>query len=879
MARRHTMAAPGHVTAVLGPTNTGKTHLAVERMLGHESGIIGLPLRLLAREIYDRIVDRRGADCVALVTGEEKIVPAEPAYFVCTVEAMPLERDFAFVAIDEIQLAADPERGHVFTDRILNARGTEETMLLGADTMRGLVQRLLPGVRFQERPRFSSLTWADRKKLSRLPRRSAVVAFSAAEVYAVAELIRSQRGGAAVVMGALSPRTRNAQVELFEAGEVDYLVATDAIGMGLNLNVDHVAFAGFSKFDGRFTRDLTPAEAGQIAGRAGRHMNDGTFGVTGDAPDPALELIERVEQHRFKPVRTICWRNAEPDVSSTTALLLSLEAPPPARFRDMLVKPWEGADLEALKRLLRDDGIAAAAKGKEATGLLWQVCQIPDFRKTMVEAHVRLLARIFGHLAESGRLPTDWVAGHLNRLDRSEGDIDTLATRLAHIRTWTFVSHRADWLDDSQHWQALARTIEDRLSDALHQRLTQRFVDQRSAALLRRLDDGAGAELLGGVALDGAVSVEGHEVGHLEGFRFVADRGPEGNGATAEEVRTLRNAAAPIVAAELVRRVRALGTATDEDLSMAEGGGIRWRYHDTDHEVGRIAAGRDLLQPGVALSTNDLEEAERRQVTARLDTWLAGHIGRQLRALINLGKPFRRKSAGPDTDDQTLSAAGRGLAFQLQEALGVLPRAAVDDQIKSLSKFDRYYFRQRGVTIGSQSVFLPALLKPGKTALRGLLWILHHGSAGDIAPPTAGLVSVPAEAGVSDVFYGVCGYRVFGGRAVRLDMVERLVSALRKAGAIEVVPDHELLSLVGCSRQEFGAVMQGLGYKARQRPPGPDEVADEAAEGEAATITVYFQPRRKPAKKRAARKKTARPQVKVDPDSPFAVLKDLVGER
>ncbi len=874
MARRQTMAAPGHVTAVLGPTNTGKTHLAVERMLGHESGIIGLPLRLLAREIYDRIVERRGVDCVALVTGEEKIVPPEPAYFVCTVEAMPLERDFAFVAIDEIQLAADPERGHVFTDRILNARGTQETMLLGADTMRGVVQRLLPGVRFQERPRFSSLTWADRKKLSRLPRRSAVVAFSAAEVYAVAELIRRQRGGAAVVMGALSPRTRNAQVELFEAGEVDYLVATDAIGMGLNLNVDHVAFAGFSKFDGRFTRDLTPAEAGQIAGRAGRHMNDGTFGVTGDAPDPAIELIERVEQHRFKPVRTICWRNAEPDVSSTTALQLCLEAPPPARFRDILTKPWEGADLEALKRLLSDSDIAAAAKGKEATSLLWQVCQIPDFRKTMVEAHVRLLARIFGHLAESGRLPTDWVADHLKRLDRSEGDIDTLATRLAHIRTWTFVSHRADWLDDSPHWQAQARAIEDRLSDALHQRLTQRFVDQRSAALLRRLDEGAGIELLGGVAADGAVSVEGHGVGHLEGFRFVADGGQEGAEGSAEQVRTLRNAAAPIVAAELVRRVRSMEMAADEDFSMDAAGRLVWRHNGTEHAVGRITAGRIQLQPGVGLLTNDLEETERRQVTARLELWLAAYVERQLKPLFNLGKPFRGTSA-ETPDHQTLSAAGRGLAFQLQEALGVLPRATVADQVKSLSGYDRYYFRQRGVTIGAQSVFLPALLKPAKSALRALLWAVQHGCAETCSPPPASLVSVPCGNGLPDGYYGVCGYRVFGARAVRIDMVERLVAALRKNGAIEVVPDHELLSLVGCSRPEFGAVMKGLGYKSRRRQALEGDVPDEDSD----KVTVYFQRREKPARKKPARKKADRPRVKVDPDSPFAVLKDLVGDR
>src|SRR5215468_4754836 len=506
------------LVAVLGPTNTGKTHLAIERMLGHRSGMIGFPLRLLARENYDRVVRLRGARSVALITGEEKILPPNPSYFVCTAESMPLERQVDFLAVDEIQLCADPERGHIFTARLLHARGVEETMFLGADTIRSLMRQLVPEAEHVSRPRFSTLSYSGYKKVTRLPPRTAVVAFTIADVFSIAELVRRQRGGTAIVLGALSPRARNAQVGLFQAGEVDYLVATDAIGMGLNMDLDHVAFAALRKFDGRGPRRLTAPELAQIAGRAGRHMNDGSFSTTADLGPLDAELVDAIENHRFDPLRALMWRNDQLDFASPERLLRSLDQRPPS---PALVRAREAEDQQALAALARDPELARLASGPAGVRLLWEVCQIPDFRKILSDAHVRLLGQIFRHLAIDRRLPADWVAGQISRLDRVDGDIDTLVGRIAHIRTWTFVAHRALWLEDPAHWQERSRAIEDRLSDALHDRLTQRFVDRRHAVLARCLKDGRA--LAGAVTRAGEVMVEGHRVGHLAGFRFEPD--------------------------------------------------------------------------------------------------------------------------------------------------------------------------------------------------------------------------------------------------------------------------------------------------------------------------------------------------------------------
>ena len=612
-----------NVTAVLGPTNTGKTHLAIERMLGHESGVIGLPLRLLAREVYGRVVARVGAEKVALVTGEEKILPANPRYWVSTVEAMPRETDAAFVAIDEVQLAGDLERGHVFTDRILNLRGSQETLLLGAATMRGIIEQLLPGVHVVTRPRMSVLAYAGQKKLTRLPQRSAIVAFSADEVYAVGELIRRQRGGAAVVLGALSPRTRNKQVEIYQNGDVDFLVATDAIGMGLNLDLDHVAFAANRKYDGYQYRELNAAELGQIAGRAGRHMRDGTFGVTARVdpfPDP---LVEALETHRFEPVRTIQWRNDALDYSSLAALKASLDEP--ANIEGLTKAP-PADDQVALEALSRDEDIADLARQPDEVRRLWEVCRLPDYRKIAPAQHSELVGQIFRFIADGGVVPEEWIAEQIRTANVTEGDIDTLSPRIAQIRTWTFVANQPDWLAEPAKWRDETKAVEDSLSDALHERLIKRFVDRRTSVLMRRLRENTMLEAE--ITPAGDVMVEGHHVGQLQGFRFTPD--PQAEGA---EAQALRGAAQKALATAISDRAERLSRAGDRDIVLSLDGHLRWQ----GEPIARLVAGDDALKPRfVILADEHLSGPPRDLVEKRLNAWLTSHIGTLLKPLIDL---------------------------------------------------------------------------------------------------------------------------------------------------------------------------------------------------------------------------------------------------
>ena len=583
------------VLAVLGPTNTGKTHFAVERMLAHRSGLIGFPLRLLAREIYDRIAAERGAGAVALITGEERIEPPTARYFVATVEAMPEDLEVSFLAVDEIQLCADPERGHVFTDRLLRARGRDETMFLGADTIRPLIRQLVPEAELISRPRFSTLTYVEPAKVTRLPSRSAVVAFTAQEVYALAELVRRRRGGAAVVLGALSPRTRNAQVALYQAGEVDHLIATDAIGMGLNMDIGHVALASLVKFDGRERRRLHAHEIGQIAGRAGRHMRDGTFGTTPEVGGLDTRTIEAVEGHEFPALRQLRWRNPALDLASLEDLLETLDTEPPAAC---LLRTRNALDHVSLKVLARRPQVRDRAGTPAGVRLLWAVCQVPDFRKTLTDAHLDLLETIFVQLAERGRLPVDWVADQVVRLERVDGDIDALISRLAHIRTWTYVAYRADWLDDALHWQGRTRAVEDALSDALHERLTQRFVDRRTQALLKGLH---GDGQLATIDDDGAILVEGQAVGRVEGLRYTIQ--PTG---VDMERRVLSAAAKRALGPELRSRAKALLAASDEALRLDDHGRIVWRpARGAEGPVGQLRPGPSPLVPRLELLVAD----------------------------------------------------------------------------------------------------------------------------------------------------------------------------------------------------------------------------------------------------------------------------------
>ncbi len=814
-ADRDVRARGAGVTAVLGPTNTGKTHLAIERMLAHSSGLIGLPLRLLAREVYNRAVERVGADSVALVTGEEKIKPPNPRFWVATVEAMPRDLDVAFLAVDEVQLAADFERGHVFTDRMLHRRGREETLMLGAATMRPIVERLLPGASIVSRPRLSQLSFAGEKKLTRLPRRSAIVAFSADEVYAIAELIRRQRGGAAVVLGSLSPRTRNAQVDLYQAGEVDYLVATDAIGMGLNLDVDHIAFAADRKFDGYQFRKLSPAELAQIAGRAGRATRDGTFGTTGRCPPFETEIAQALESHTFEPVKLVQWRNTDLDFSSIGALQATLAEPPK---ESALARAPVAEDILVLDHAAREDEVRAMTHSRADVERLWEVCQIPDYRKIAPANHAELAVTVYGFLMRDGRIANDWFARQIAEADRTDGDIDTLSTRIAHIRTWTFAANRPDWLADPEHWQGVTRAVEDRLSDALHERLTERFVDRRTSVLMRRLRENA--ELEPQINKSGEVIVEGHVIGRLDGFVFLADASSGGS-----EAKALQNAAQKALAGEIAARAGRLAEAPDGQLVLAADGTVRW----TGAAIGKLFAGEDALHPRVRLLADEhLSGAPREAVQARLDLWIKSHIEKLLGPLFEL-------SAAAD-----VTGIARGVAFQLVEALGVLDRQKVAEDVKGLQQPERASLRKYGVRFGAYHIYIPALLKPGPRALAAQLFALAaDGSQAKglddlLQLAGSGRTSIPVNRDIDPALYRTAGYRVCGERAVRVDILERLADLIRPAlawregaggqkpaaafpgGGFTIV--NGMTSLIGASGEDFASILGSLGYRMERRP-------------------------------------------------------------
>jgi ATP-dependent RNA helicase SUPV3L1/SUV3 len=816
-------AANRNIVAVLGPTNTGKTHLAIERMLAHPSGIIGLPLRLLAREVYDRVVARVGADQVALITGEEKIVPAAPRFRVCTVEAMPTETDASFLAIDEIQLAGDLERGHVFTDRLLNLRGRDETLLLGAATMRGIIEKLVPGVNVVTRPRMSLLTYSGSKKITRLPRRTAVVAFSADEVYAIAELIRRQRGGAAVVLGSLSPRTRNAQVEIFQSGDVDFLVATDAIGMGLNLDVDHVAFASDRKFDGYQFRKLTAAELGQVAGRAGRHLRDGTFGVTSRAEPFDDALVEALESHRFDSVKTVQWRNRSLDFASLDALKASLDMPP---TREGLTKAPPSEDVTVLDHVTRDAEIRDLAGRPDRVALLWDICQIPDYRKIAPANHGELVSTVFTYLARDGVISDDWFAGQVAYADRTAGDIDTRANRIAHIRTWTFAANRPQWLGDPQHWQERTRAIEDRLSDALHERLTGRFIDRRTSVLMRRLKENAMLEAE--ITPTGDVLVEGQHVGSLDGFRFAPDPNADG-----PEAKALRTAAQKALAGEIAERAERVATAANAELVLAGDGTLRWR----GAAVARLVEGDDPLKPRLILLADEaLGAPARERVQGRLDLWLATHAETLLKPLFDL------RAA------ETLTPVARGLAFRLVENLGVIERAEIAEEVRALEQDARAGMRALGVRFGAYHIYVPQLLKPVPSGLIAMFWALKNGGL-DTPGLTeltqlaaSGRTSVPVDPTIPRSLYRVVGYRIAGSRAVRIDILERLADLIRPLVAWRATPEAAtppngaaagngftvtvaMTSLLGCSGEDFASVLRSLGYRLERQPAPPKEAA------------------------------------------------------
>ena len=814
----HERAPGAGVTAVLGPTNTGKTHLAIERMLAHSSGVIGLPLRLLAREVYNKIVDRAGADSVALITGEEKIKPKNPRFWVSTVEAMPRDLDVSFLAVDEIQIASDLERGHVFTDRILHRRGRDETLLLGAATMRPIIERLLPGASIVTRPRLSQLEFAGDRKITRQPRRTAIVAFSADEVYAIAELIRRQHGGAAVVLGSLSPRTRNAQVAMFQNGDVDYLVATDAVGMGLNLDVDHVAFASDRKYDGYQFRRLTPSEFAQIAGRAGRATRNGTFGTTGRCAPFEPELVNALQNHTFDSVKMLQWRNSKLDFASLGALQVSLALTPQ---HEVLTRAPIAEDLRVLDHAARDADVRDMAHGAAAVERLWDACQIPDYRRLAPAAHAELVTTLYGFLMKRGKIPDEWFAAQVDQADRVTGDIDTLSGRIAQIRTWTFVANRPDWLGDPDHWQGITREVENKLSDALHDRLTERFVDRRTSVLMRRLRENS--VLNTEIGKTGEVTVEGHVIGRLDGFTFAPDAAEAGS-----DAKALQATAQKALAGEIDARAEKLSAAPDDQFVLTSDGTIRW----TGDAVAKLVAADDALHPRLRIIADDrLNGAPREAVQTRLDLWLKTHIEKLLGPLFGLNKA------------EDITGIARGIAFQLIEALGVLERAKITAEMKDLDQPSRATLRKYGVRFGAYHIYFPGLLKPAARSLASLLWAEKQDNvdmqalSGAQHLASSGRTSFPVDKALPRDAYRVLGYRQCGERAVRVDILERLADLIRPAlawresspgekpgGAFDgrsFVVTQAMTSLTGSAGEDFASILRALGYRMEKRPPLP----------------------------------------------------------
>ena len=883
------------IRVILGPTNTGKTHTAIERMLGHESGMIGFPLRLLARENYDRIVERVGKSSVALITGEEKIVPPNARYFCCTVEAMPVERTVAFLAVDEIQLAGDRERGHVFTDRLFHARGRSETMFMGAETIRPFIKRLLPDAHIETRPRLSRLTYSGVRKVTRLQRRSAIVAFSAADVYALAETVRRQRGGCGIVMGALSPRTRNKQVEMYQNGDVDFLIATDAIGMGLNMDIHHVALASDMKFDGRYMRRLVPQEIAQIAGRAGRHTRDGTFGMTDGVEPLEPEEIAAIENHQFPPLRGLYWRARDLDFSSPRALVSSLEAPPPQPF---LQRQAEATDHTTLAAMAETQSVEELANSPGRVRLLWDVASIPDFRNMMTDNHTTMLTRIYESLAKNGQLERDWVAGQLRHLDRLDGDIDTIMTRIAHIRTWTYITQRSGWTDAPDEWQDLARNIEDRLSDELHNQLTQKFVDKRAAHLSRKLKEQV--SLSASVKLDGTVLVEGEEVGRLDGFTFTPDI------SDSEEKVMILAAARKGLPEEIERRVRAVLASADEAFKLQENGAIHWR----EAPLAKLLKSDNPYAPRIVMADAELVTTDQMaRMSARIEAFIKDHVAHVLAPLLALENPVvpQPKTEEPKSDETSaeapeapaapaadippLSGTAKGIAYQLFEAFGTLPTARVGGQLRDLSETDKPQLARLGIRMGVESLYMAEMLKPASIKLRAVLWSVHNSSFPEGGPPPEGRVSINAVDGVADDYWLITGYRRLGTKVMRVDMVERvsaLVRAAARAGQFKMTDD--MLSLAGVSRDEMKAMILDLGCRLVTEEPSEDpekpaipvfERVRRKKQGQGdqkphAKGKRHGGPKKGPAKGPHKGKPSGAPKQKqADPNSPFAVLAAL----
>ena len=780
------------ITAVLGPTNTGKTYLAIETMLSFDSGMIGFPLRLLAREVYDKIIKKISLDKVALITGEEKIIPSNAKYFLCTVESMPVNKHLDFVGIDEIQMCADHERGHIFTDRLLNLRGEKLTMFMGSSTIKNIINKLDEDTEFINRERLSKLSYVGHKKISRINRKTAIIAFSTEEVYAIAELVRRQKGGAAIVMGSLSPKTRNAQVELYQSGDVDFLVATDAIGMGINMDLENVYFSNLKKFDGKKQRRLNMSEIGQIAGRAGRYLNDGNFGITGDCKEIAAEEVELLEGHKFEEIRMLFWRNSNLNFNNALSLIKSLEEKPNTHW---LRKIHECGDEKVLRYFLKDLKRFNIENNKETLELLWECCQIPDFVKKTYGNHIEVVSKVFGFLnSKEGRITNDFMRLQLMKLDKLEGNVDSLSNRIANVRTWSYVSNKINWVENQGYWIEKTKLLEDRLSDRLHEELTKTFIDKRASVLARGLKQDI--EFKTEIMEDNKVIIDDQFIGSLKGLKFEMDLKV---GALETDIKSLKKAARQTVGPELQKRI---GSIIETGLiEIKDDFKIYWK----DFPIAKLTAGKDYLNPDLLLIVDDiLENNDKQKLSDFLEKWIKEKINYILKSLIDLRNLKESNSSI------------KALAYQLYENNGVIKREIVSDYLKKLGQDERKILRDMGVKFGRYHVFLFRLLKPEAVSLRTLLWKNFNQKYFDLTPPTFGLNFLEDKDIKNKNFMLLCGFENFDNYYVRIDILERLFVQIinsnnDKDKDIKLVP--EMLNLLGCSKDNFKNLIKKMNYK------------------------------------------------------------------
>ncbi len=821
------------VTAVLGPTNTGKTYMAIETMLSFESGIMGFPLRLLAREVYEKVLKRVDPSKVALITGEEKIIPGNAKYFLCTTESMPIDKSVEFIAVDEIQMCADHERGHIFTDRLLNLRAEKVTMFLGSHSMRNIIESLEKDVEFISKERFSKLTYGGQKKISRLNRKTAIIAFSVEEVYAIAELVRRQKGGSAIIMGSLSPKTRNSQVELYQSGDVDYLVATDAIGMGINMDIDNVYFTNLKKFDGKKLRRLNLSEISQIAGRAGRHVNDGNFGISGECENLTSEEIELIENHKLESVQKIFWRNSNLDFNNYETLINSLEKKPDKLF---LRRINDCEDEKILKYFLKNNLKYKVANEKSVLKILWNCCQIPDFVKHIYGHHSEVVSKVFSFLTSGKqRVPNSYMRDQIKNLDRLDGNIDTLANRISNVRTWAYVSNKKNWVQNQDYWTERTKTIEDKLSDRFHEELTKSFIDRRASILARGLKQDVVLETK--IKNDKDIIIDGQYIGELRGLKLSLDFR---TGALDTDIKSLKKAARQGISPELTKRVNLI--ISNGILKLHEDFKIYW----LDNPIAKIISGKNYLEPDIDLITDDILSLDsKNKLIEFLNNWIKNLINIELKDLVNLNK-FEQKNSSV-----------RALCYQLFENNGVLKRDSVKEFIKKLNQEDRKILRNKGVKIGRYHVFLHRIFKPSAVTIRVLLWKNFFQNNLKLNPPKFGLNFLNSKNPIDQKFMLICGFEKFENFFVRIDILERLfIKIIENIKENRIKLDSDMINLLGCNTNDFTKLLKLMNYK----------IEKSKKENE---IYFKYMPQKKIGNKKKSFKKNE------NKDNPFSILNSV----